>query len=111
VTPRIASTQPAVVKRSTDNWAKPVERLNIAEIPDGALALNVQGRRLFGPLQGFGQLWLKTYRIGLCNNRLTPQEVIAAWKQNVPKLKPPQRRFYPSAFGITPNPRFQMAPA
>lgn len=82
VTPRIASTQPAVVKRSTDNWAKPVERLNIAEIPDGALALNVQGRRLFGPLQGFGQLWLKTYRIGLCNNRLTPQEVIAAWKQN-----------------------------
>jgi anti-anti-sigma factor len=100
---RIAPVQPTVTKRPTDNWAKPVEFLNIAEIPDGALALNVQGRRLFGPLQGFGQLWLKTYRIGLRNSELTPQEVIATWKQIVPKLKPPQKRFYPSSMGITPN--------
>jgi anti-anti-sigma factor len=100
---RIASAQPPVRKRPTDNWAQAVERLNIAEIPAGARALNVQGRRLFGPLQGFGQLWLKTYRIGLRNSKLTPQEVIATWKQNVPKLKPPQKRFYPSPIGITPN--------
>jgi anti-anti-sigma factor len=103
LTPRIASAQPPVVKRSTDSWAKAVERLNMGEIPAGALALNVQGRRLFGPLQGFGQLWLKTYRIGLRNNKLMPKEVIATWKQNVPKLKPPQKRFYPSAFGVRPN--------
>ncbi len=99
----VASTQPTVTKRPTDAWAKPVERLNVAEIPGGARTLNVQGRRLFGPVQGFGQLWQKTYRMGLRDTKLTPQEVIATWKQNVPKLKPPKKRFYPSSLGITPN--------
>jgi anti-anti-sigma factor len=102
--PDVAPAQPTVTKQPTDSWAKPVERLNIAEIPDGALNLNVQGRPLFGPLQGFGQLWQKTYRIGLGNStRMAPHEVIATWKQNVPKLKPSQKRFYPSSTGITPN--------
>jgi anti-anti-sigma factor len=98
-----APAQPAVIKRSTSRWAAPVERLNIPKVPVGAQALNVQGRRLFGPLQGFGQLWQKTYRIGLRSSELTPQQVIAEWKQNVPKLKPTQKRFYPSAMGIMPN--------
>jgi anti-anti-sigma factor len=99
----LAPAQPAASKRSTRRWAAPVERLNIPKVPPGAQTLNVQGRRLFGPLQGFGQLWEKTYRIGLRNSELTPQRVIAEWKQNVPKLKPPQKRFYPSATGIMPN--------
>ena len=99
----VAPAQPAVPKHRTDSWAGPVERLNIVERPAGALSLNVQGRPLFGPLQGFGQLWQKTYRIGLRNSTLTAQEVIATWKQIVPKLKPPQKRFYPSATGITPD--------
>jgi anti-anti-sigma factor len=89
--------------RPADTWAKPVERLNIAEIPVGARALNVEGRPLFGPLQGFGQLWQKTYRICLPNITQTPHEVIATWKQNVPKFKPPQKRFHPSSVGIAPN--------
>src|ERR1700739_1450699 len=85
--PAVAPAHPAVTKRRTDSWAAPVESLNIGERPAGALALNVQGRPLFGPLQGFGQLWQKTYRIGLRNRALTAQEVIATWKQSVPKLK------------------------
>jgi anti-anti-sigma factor len=101
--PGVAPAQTAIRKRRTDSWAAPVESLNIGDRPAGALALNVQGRPLFGPLQGFGQLWQKTYRIGLRNRTLTAQEVIATWKQSVPKLKPPQKRFYPSATGITPD--------
>jgi anti-anti-sigma factor len=77
--PSVAPVQPAVTKRSTDSWATPVERLDITEIPVGALNLNVQGRPLFGPLQGFGQLCQKA------------------------ELKPPQKRFYPSSIGIKPN--------
>src|SRR5260370_8487877 len=100
---RVGATKPSVDHRPSDAWAKPVERLDVAEIPAGARTLNVQGRRLFGPVQGFGQLWQKTYRIGLRNTKWTPKEVIATWKQNVPKLKPPKRRFYPSSLGITPN--------
>ena len=100
---RVGPDQPKIHKRPTDSWAKPVERLNISEKPAGASTLNVHGRRLFGPLQGFGQLWQKTYRIGLRESKLTPQQVIATWKQRVPKLKPPKKRFYPSSLGITPN--------
>jgi hypothetical protein len=48
-------------------------------------------------------MWQKTYRICLRGIKLTPHEVIAAWKQNVPKLKPSQKRFYPTFAGITPN--------
>ena len=48
-------------------------------------------------------MWQKTYRICLRNSKLTPHEVIAIWKQNVPNLKPPQKRFFPSSTGITPN--------
>ncbi|MBV9297645.1 MAG: STAS domain-containing protein [Verrucomicrobia bacterium] len=99
----VAPTQSAVTNRATDAWAKPVERLKLAAIPADARNLNVEGRRLFGPLQGFGQLWQKTYRIALRNTNLTPQEVIAAWKLNLPKLKPPKKRFYPGSLGITPN--------
>ena len=98
-----APAQPATRKRPTDSWAMPVDRLKIPEAPAGSLALNVEGRRLFGPLQGFGQLWQKTYRIGLRATELTPTQVIAAWKENVPKLKPAQKRFYPSVAGIMPN--------
>jgi anti-anti-sigma regulatory factor len=101
--PAAARAQPAARKRSTDSWAEPVDRLKIPQAPAGALALNVEGRRLFGPLQGFGQLWQKTYRIGLRDVELTPKQVIAAWKENVPKLKPAQKRFYPSVAGIMPN--------
>jgi anti-anti-sigma factor len=101
--PSVAPVQPAVTKRSTDSWATPVERLDITEKPAGALNLNVQGRPLFGPLQGFGQLWQKTYRIGLRNSTPTAQEVIATWKQNVAELKPPHKHFYPSSIGIKPN--------
>lgn len=99
----VAQVQADVTMRPADSWAKPVERLNIAEIPAGARALNVEGRPLFGPLQGFGQLWQKRYRICLRNTTRTPQEVIATWKQNVPNFKPSQKRFYPSAVGIAPN--------
>ena len=104
--PPTLTDAPALAKvtdRPTDTWANPIERLNIAEIPAGARALNVEGRPLFGPLQGFGQLWQKTYRICLRNTTQTPQEVIGAWKQNVPKFNPPQKRFHPSPIGIAPN--------
>jgi anti-anti-sigma factor len=100
---RVVPAQSAIAKRSTDNWAKPVKQLDVAEIPTGASALNVQGRRLFGPLQGFGQLWQKTYCIGLQNTKLTPRQVIETWKRNVPRLKPQQKRFFPSSTGISPN--------
>jgi hypothetical protein len=31
-------------------------------VAEGATNINVEGRRAVGPLQGFDQLWQKTYR-------------------------------------------------
>jgi hypothetical protein len=49
---------PATPPRSSDaNWSKPVDRLALGTVPTRAMNLNVEGRRLVGPVQGFGQLW------------------------------------------------------
>src|SRR5690242_17211957 len=39
--------------------------LHISQVPAGALNLNVDGRQVVGPLQGFGPLWQRTYRLTL----------------------------------------------
>jgi len=84
-------------------WAEPVDRLKVEGFPQEALNLNVEGRKLTGPFQGFGQLWHKTYRIRLENQQLTPAEAIQIWKQNLPKFKPDEKRFYLSPAGIKPG--------
>ena len=65
--------------------------------------INVEGRQVVGPLQGFGQLWQKTYWVRLTGQKASPAEVMAAWKQNFPKFWPKGNRFYPSLEGIAPG--------
>ena len=55
---------PTPVSRDAANWAKPVNRLS-AEGVEGAKVDSVTGKRVSGPLQGFGQLWQKTFRVSL----------------------------------------------
>ena len=70
---------------STDGrWAKPVERLHVQDLPSEAINLNVEGRRLAGALQGFGQLWQKTYWARLSGASVSPAEVIAECNENIP---------------------------
>ena len=40
-----------------DGWAPNVARLARPDAPDGATNINVSGRRVAGPVQGFGKLW------------------------------------------------------
>lgn len=84
-------------------WAKPVDRLKVEGFPKDVLSLNVEGRKLAGPFQGFGQLWHKTFRIRLDDPELTPTEVVQIWKQNLPKFKPAEKRFYTSPAGVKPG--------
>ncbi len=92
-----------VKPRDAANWAQPVSRLKVAAAPAGAINLNVEGKQVVGPLQGFGQLWQKTYRVRLNGARVTPAEVVAFWKQHLPDLMPANSRFYPSVTGIRPG--------
>lgn len=84
-------------------WAMPVSRLKVSGLPEGAINLNVDGRRVTNPLQGFGQLWHKIYRIRLNGARVTPQELIAIWRAHFSEFWPEGNRFYGSLTSIQPG--------
>lgn len=89
--------------RDAANWARRSDALKVGALPSEAVNLNVDGRQVVGPLQGFGQLWQKTYRTRLTDCTATPEMVIAAWKANFPNFQPPQNRFFPSVAGVAPG--------
>ena len=92
-----------IAPRDAACWARPVPRLKVPDMPPDAVSLNVEGRRPVGPVEGFGQLWQKTYRLRLAGATLTPEEAIRVLKENFPAFQPPENRFYPSAAGIAPG--------
>lgn len=77
--------------------------LKLSSVPEGALNLNVEGRQVMSPLQGFGQMWQKTYSIRLRGLQVTPPEVIKTWKENFPKFWPKGNRFAAPLTGISPG--------
>jgi len=84
-------------------WARPVTRLTVADVPAGAINLNVEGRQVVGPLQGFGQMWQKTYRVRLSGAKVSSADVVSVWKEHFPRFQPPENNFYPSLTGIKPG--------
>jgi hypothetical protein len=88
--------------RSAANWAKPVDRLSASGVA-GAKDDAVSGKRVSGPLQGFGQLWQKTFKAQLTGVSTTPEAVIATWKDAFPTFWPKGQRFYAPLSGIAPG--------
>ena len=88
--------------RDAANWAKPVDRLSAGGVA-GAPVDSVTGTRVSGPLQGFGQLWQKTFRVPLEGSSMNPQQVIAAWKEQFATFWPKTGRFYAPLAGIVPG--------
>jgi hypothetical protein len=89
--------------RDAAYWADPVSKLKVADVPSGAVSLNVEGRSVVGPLQGFGQLWQKTYTVRLPGADVSPEQVVAHLKEALPSLMPDGSRFYPSVSGVSPG--------
>jgi hypothetical protein len=84
-------------------WAQKVSALKVVNAPDGALNLNVEGRQVVGPLQGFGPMWQKTYRMRLSGSAIQPKEVITRWRERFPEFWPAGNRFYAPLTGIAPG--------
>ncbi len=97
------SSTSAKSPRDVAYWAKPVSKLKVSEMPVDAVNLNVEGRQVVGPLQGFGQMWQKTYRIRLAGAETQPTDVIATWKKDFPSFWPEGNRFYAPFTGIAPG--------
>ena len=88
--------------RDAANWARPVDRLSAAGVV-GAKDDAVTGRRVSGPLQGFGQLWQKTFTVRLDGADISPTDLIALWKERFPTFWPKGQRFYAPLSGIAPG--------
>ena len=91
--------------RDAAYWAElATATLTVGEMPREAVNLNVEGHRVFGPLQGFGPLWKKTFRIRLAGcPEVTPTEIIRIWKTEFPHFWPRGQRFFASRRGIVPG--------
>ena len=90
-----------VVPRDTGRWAAKVDRLAV-EQRDGVRGTNVAGRRLTGPVQGFGKMWQKTYRMTV-GDTVSPEQAIGTWKAHFPELWPKGNRFAGALTGISPG--------
>ena len=98
--PQIENAHPSA---DAPHWAQPVSRFKVSDVPTGAVNLNVEGRQIVGPLQGFGQLWQKTYRVRLPGVNLLSAQVMEVWKAEFPTFQPSSSHFYPPMTGIEPG--------
>jgi hypothetical protein len=93
----------AEAARDAANWAKAVQRLRVTEVPTGVANINVSGRRAIGPIQGFGRLWQKTYRVPLKGASVKPAEVVTVWKERFSSFWPSGSRFHAPLAGMAPG--------
>jgi hypothetical protein len=87
--------------RNAASWAKKVDRLEV-DPRQGVRGTNVAGRRLTGPVQGFGKMWQKSYRMKAPPGT-TPEQAIATWKEHFPEFWPKGNRFAGALTGINPG--------
>ena len=87
--------------RNADAWARPVDRLSTTAVTSGIDT--VTGRRATGPIQGFGQMWQKTYTVRLPGVERSPEEVVAHWKGAFSTFWPKGAAFYAPLSGIAPG--------
>ncbi len=89
--------------RDQASWAQPMDRIKVTDVPAGAVNLNVDGREVVSPMQGFGPLWQKTYRVRLSGIKIAPAQAMSAWKEHFPEFQPPENRFLPTMSGVKPG--------
>jgi len=87
--------------RDEESWAHPVDRL--VTTATGAGMDTVTGHRVVGPVQGFGQMWQKTFSVRLDGVDVTPEALVAHWKERFPTFWPSGARFYAPLAGIAPG--------
>jgi hypothetical protein len=100
---REAAAPPAgnVPRDDMASWARKVDRLEVGH-RDGVRGTNVSGRRLTGPVQGFGKMWQKTYRMD-AGPDIQPEAAIAVWREHFPEFWPRGNRFAGALTGINPG--------
>ena len=86
--------------KDTGAWAHPVSSLETTAVSPYD---TVTGRRVAGPVHGFGQMWQKTLRVRLDGDGTSPRQLIATWKERFPTFWPQSVKFYAPLAGIAPG--------
>ena len=68
------------------SWAKPVSELFVPLMPKEARNINVNGLRPVGPINGFGRLCQKIFRLHISDASISPEQAIAVLKRRVSRL-------------------------
>jgi pyruvate/2-oxoglutarate dehydrogenase complex dihydrolipoamide dehydrogenase (E3) component/anti-anti-sigma regulatory factor len=84
---------------SPPGWAKSVDRLTLTGVPPGVMNINVEGRRTSSPVQGFGRLWEKRYRLRLHDTDLDPGQIISLWRTEFADFWPKGNHLFTSGNG------------
>ena len=92
---------PQTTRDDADAWAHPVDRL--VATGTGASVDTVTGRRVAGPIQGFGPMWQKTFAVRLEGVDITPESLVAHWRDRFPTFWPKGAHFYSPLSGIQPG--------
>lgn len=82
-------------------WAVALGRARLGSRDPGGSALNVDGRRVQGPLQGFGQLWHKTYSVRL--GAVPSGEAARILREHLGDLWPEGNRLFLPPPGVVPG--------
>jgi len=105
----MTATEPRL-PRDQESWARPVDRLSTTARTTGMDT--VTGKHVAGPVQGFGQMWQKTFKVPLTGVDMGPEDLVARWKANFPSYWPKGSTFYAPLAGIAPGEvaLFEVAP-
>jgi len=90
---------PAYTGPLVPGWARSVEHVALGAVPAEAMNVNVNGRKVTSPVNGFGRLWEKKYFIKTKNEATAPQAVIALWRREFPNFWPKGNRLFTSGGG------------
>ena len=72
-------------------WARSGGLLSITDMPPEVMNINVDGRRISFPANGFGRLWDKRYRLHLNDPAIDPREIVALWRSEFPDFWPTRK--------------------
>ncbi len=95
-----------MVSKSEPNKSDWVTRGTILPVsvpPAGAINLNVQNRLPTSPVEGFGALRLRTYRVSLQGINLSPAKIMDEWKSRFSNFWPEGNHFFTSNEEIAPG--------
>lgn len=89
------------IPRDGGNWAKKVDRLHVAA-NEREFAYNIEGRRVAGPMQGFGRLWQRTYTADL-GDAVSPETLVKNWRAHFGDYWPSTGRWHGAVASLRPG--------